>query len=166
MNTKQLGFNLPVIIGAILVIVLLGYAGYRVYNANTSKPTSTNTTTSTQATNTTNSSNSQATNTQAATYLDIKELRIKIKLDDRIKDAIYNVGTSSDGSRFAHVSTQTLSGKSNGSCGLDGTPIASITELSGTNLTVDNTNTFKVGNDYFVITGPRLPAQKTLLFKI
>lgn len=94
--------------------------------------------------------------------LDIKELGINIKLDDSIKDAIYTTGTSTDGSQFAYISTQTLTTISNGTCspGSKGS-FASITKASGTpeqvflkpTAPVDNVKTFLFGSDTYIFVG-------------
>lgn len=147
-TAKQSGFGVIAIIVAILVVVGLGYVGYRVYTANNN-----------QTGNSTQGSNTQNNSTQdTATYLDIKELGVKIKLSDGIKDAVYSASTSTDGSQFARISTQSLQSQSNNTCGTSFGPLGTITKASGTpeqvfggtSRTVDNTTTFKFGNDTYV----------------
>jgi len=149
MRSKQSGFGVVEIIIAVLVVAALAYGGYRLYG-HFSKP----------AANTTNRQSNQenittATTTPQSTYLDIKELGIKIKLDDSIKDAIYVAGTSTDGSQFAYISTQTLTDKSNGSCNPAKGSFASITKTPDAVRSVDNARVFKLGNNYIFITGPQ-----------
>ncbi|HXH26676.1 MAG TPA: hypothetical protein VNG90_02185, partial [Candidatus Acidoferrum sp.] len=104
----------------------------------------------------------------ATTYLDIKELGIKIKLDASIKDAVYSVkSASSGGGQFAYISTQSLTDKSGGTCSPNNGSIAAITKASGTLQQVfggpdgtrpippvDNTTVFKFGSDTYVFISP------------
>ena len=170
-NNKQSGFGIAIIIIIVVVVLaILGYAGYRVYNSQTSKPTGTsNTTTSNNQTNgNTQSSNTQTNNTQnTATYLDIKELGIKIKLSDGIKDAAYSYSapTSQTYATFggsAYFSTQTLIDE-DAACVSSKGPLGAIVKIAGNTdgfgnvLTADNNTVFKLGNNYYRYEAPQAP---------
>ena len=160
MTTKQQsGFSpVPIIVGVIAVGVL-GFVGYKVLhkNGNTSTAANSVTTTnqSTPAGKQPDTTPVTAMPAEADTYLHIKELGIKIKLPDGIKDTIYKytADPGANGSQYADISTQSLTDKSGGSCGLNGTPIAKVTETNDTQYKADNNSIFKVGNNYFIVSG-------------
>ncbi|MFD0634107.1 hypothetical protein [Catenulispora yoronensis] len=102
----------------------------------------------------------------AATYLDIKEMGIKIKLSDDIKDAVYLYDTSYPATPMAKISSNTMLNKP-GWCDLKNEPaFGLITERKslampdGGTLKVDNTTVFQVGTNYFVYTSPQSPCAK------
>ena len=103
----------------------------------------------------------QATRT-TVTYLDIKEMGVKIKLSDDIKDAVYSYNASNPSALTAHISVQSLMGKD--WCDLKSEPVlGSITEKkslsfpSGETLTVNNSTVFQVGSSYFLYESPQSP---------
>jgi hypothetical protein len=152
---KQAGFGVVIVIMVILVLAGLGYVGYRLYN-HSSNSTST---TSGQTSNQTSNTNGNGAVSQA-TYLDIKELGVKIKLSDGIKDAEYSILSSADGP-YASVSTKSLITLSNGTCGTDFGPLGTVGKASGTlqqifgdtGKTVDSSTIFKFGTDTYVFIG-------------
>ena len=167
MTTKQQsGFGVVPIISIVAVVAILGLLGFKMLTMQSSKPTA-NSVANNQtspASSQPSSSQTSATPAQADTYLHIKELGIKIKLSDDIKDVVYKAGTGSDGGQFAQISTQSLTDQSNGACGVDAAPFGTITKASGspehvfggTSRTVDNKTTFKFGTDTYVfLSGPQ-----------
>ena len=94
-----------------------------------------------------------------ATYLDIKEMGIKIKLSDDIKDAVYSFSGSGPATPAAYISSTSLINKA-GYCDQKTTPgpLGTITEKKSLgSLTVNNTTVFQVGTNYFVYTSPQAP---------
>lgn len=167
--TRQSGFGVVAIIIAILVVVALGYVGYRVYTANTNKPASTNNT----ATNNQTGNNTQDSNTQnngmqdTATYLDIKELGVKIKLSDGVKDAVYSYNAPTTQTQTyatfggsAYISTQTLTNK-DAACSSERGPLGAIVKITGNTdglgntLVADNNTVFKLGDNFYRYEGPQ-----------
>ncbi len=154
--TKQSGFGVVAIVIAILVVVGLGYIGYRVYTANNN-----------QTGNTAQNSNAQNNGTQdTATYLDIKELGVKIKLSDGIKDAVYAPFDvpATDGSQVYGISAQSLIDKetgdncsaAHGALGLIRATTIAPTYVGGQQtLPVDNKTLFKFGDTYYQYVRPQ-----------
>ena len=131
----------------IIVIILIGVIGWRIYD--TEKTTSTSPT-----------SSPQPPPQPPATYLDIKELGVKIKLDDSVKDAIYTVKSGSDGSQTAYFSTKSLT-LVDPACGPNDVALAALskskmdTDQFGRKLVVNNHSVFKFGDYYFTSSGPQ-----------
>lgn len=99
----------------------------------------------------------------AVTYLDIKELGVKIKLTDDIMDAVYHYDGSNSSAPTASISSQSLMNKS-GQCDPANTPAfggitkrQSLTLSDGQTMTVNNTTVFQVGTSYFVYSTPQAP---------
>jgi len=149
---KQFGFGVVEIIVTVLIVAVLAYGGYRLYG-HFSKPAAT-------SGSQTNTISGNQSNTQAATtYLDIKELGIKIKLDASIKDAVYSVSGST-----ATLSTTSIIQQSNGACSLSNGGLAAVTAYSsnvdpirGVQLIPNGTTIFQVGAKYIVVTLPGAP---------
>jgi len=168
-DNKQSGFSIAIIIVAIVVLAILGYAGYRIYTGQANKPASTDNTTTNQTTNNTQSSNTQPNSTQdTATYLDIKELGIKIKLSDAIKDAEYALfqPQQTDGSTIVGISAHSLDDGSSPDAGVHcradsgaiGAIIATTTDPIAVDeqpQPVDNKTLFKLGDMYYHYVGPQ-----------
>jgi hypothetical protein len=164
-NKKQSGFSAIIsIVSIVLVIGVSGFIGWRLLSqpAQPNKQAASETTSNNANSPISPASTNSTTATTQPTYLDIKELGIKITLDDSIKDAIYTVHTDTDGSQFAYISTTSLTSASKGTCSPDKGGFASITKSTGTTQQVfspavrpiDNTKTFKFGtNTYVFITG-------------
>lgn len=156
---KQAGFGAVVIVAAVLVVAMLGLLGWKLYSLY-SKPSAYPMATANQATprtgNTqTNTAGSTSTSDQA-TYLDIKELGIKIKLNNQISDAIYSIVPTTDGSKGAGISAQSLVGRSaacspsNFTLGLIEATTTAPTYVGGQQaLPVDNKTLFKFGDTYY-----------------
>ena len=164
-SKNQSGFSIALVaIIAVLVVSVIGFISWNSYHQPQKQEASI-----TPSNSNTNIQPSKAimtsvTTTSAGTYLDIKELGIKIKLDDSIKDTTYTVKTDTDGSQFAYISTQALTNSSKGTCGADKGSFASITKATGTpqqvflkaTAPVDNSTVFKFGsNTYIFITRPQ-----------
>ena len=156
-DKKQAGFGLVIVVVAILVLAGLGFIGYRLYSSY-SKPTTKTTATTIQTTN-------QTSNTQAATYLDIKELGVKIKLDDSIKDAEYSYNapdTTAPSTSSAFISTKSLTAAASGCAATSGGALGTIIKTSDPNLTgvtlvPNGTTIFKLGDTYYYLTEPGAP---------
>ncbi len=150
-HVKQSGFGIAVIIVAVLVLAGLGLIGYRLYGAY-NKPVAKTTTTSSQAGSTQTNNTGSASTSDQATYLDIKELGIKIKLNSQISDAIYSIVPTTDGSKGAGISAQSLVDKStdcNSALGLIEETTTAPTLVSGQQATPDNKSLFKLGDTYY-----------------
>ena len=149
---SQSGFGIIPVIVIIAVVVILGFVGWRVFMVQSGNN---------------NTGNNQTNGTQPSTdtYLDIKELGVKIKLGDGIKDAVYNyvAPTGETDAGFAgraDFSAQTII--DNGPfCSPQDGPLGSIVKLTGTvdsfgnALVADRITTFKLGNNYFRYQGPQ-----------
>jgi hypothetical protein len=157
---KNAGFGLVGIVLVVVLVLLLGIVAWRIYDA--SKPKQSDKP-STQTSSNLSSSTTPSTNT--ATYLDIKELGIKFKLTDDIKDAVYYYDASNTSAApVARVSTQSLVDKSGGTCNPKTSAafgsirkMQSLTQADGTTLSVNNTSVFQLGNDYIVYSTPNQP---------
>ncbi len=96
----------------------------------------------------------------SATYLDVKELGIKLKLSDDIKDLTYQAFDLSDGSKGARFSTGSLAAIDQ-NCGADFGPLGSLeattvdTDRTGAKKVVDNSSIFKIGAYYVTYSGPQ-----------
>jgi len=142
MNKKQSGFGIIAIIVIVLVVGVLGFVGWRIFTAQSSSN---------------NTGNNQTNNTQPSTdtYLNIKELGVKIKLSDEIKDAVYSVVPTSDGSKGVGISAQSLVDKSsecspsNFTLGLIEAMSTAPTSVSGQPASPDNKTLFKLGDTYY-----------------
>jgi hypothetical protein len=169
MHTRnQSGFGVIPIVLIVAAVAILGYVGYRIYTTQTSKPAA-NSSVANNQTSPTNTTPSPTTSTQpqADTYLDIKELGIKIKLSDSIKDAVYSYSapTSQTYATFggsAYLSTQTLTSKDT-TCAASKDPLGAIVKITGNtdglgnSLTADNNTVFKLGDSYYRYENPQSP---------
>lgn len=169
---KQAGFGAVAIIVAVLVIAVLGFVGWRLYSSY-SKPSANTTTSSNQAAHQTGNMQTNATgNTSTsdqATYLDIKELGVKIKLDDSIKDVVYSYSVANNSQYPQYVggvnlSSQSLINKDSACKPENGAnPLGSINELStnqdglGNTLVPNGSTVFKLGNNYYILNTPQSP---------
>lgn len=157
-NKNQSGFSIVLVaIVTVLVIGLIGYVGWSAYHQSQTKVASTtpsNSTSSTPPKETTTA----ATTTTAGTYLDIKELGIKITLDDSIKDATYTydptLNAQSDPQQVS-ISTKSLVSTSSTACIL-GTIIRTNNQnLTGAPLVPNGSTIFKLGNYYYYLNNPQ-----------
>lgn len=154
-TTKSGGFGIVGIISIVVVLAVLGLIGWKVYEA--SKVKTNKNSTSSQTSNsgdTTGKTNSSTPPVDTATYLDIKELGVKMKLEDGVKDATYAVQTLDDGSLVARLSTQALAAADpacDASSGQLGALTKSTTDTDrfGNKLVPDGKSTFKFGDNYF-----------------
>lgn len=159
------------IVGAVLIVVavaLVGLIGWRVYDtsktksASSSSQGSSNNQSSTEGAGTT-----QPTPRSTTTYLDIKELGVKIKLDDKTSGESYSYYTSSNGKGDGAViidSTMKIVDSANQYCkgqnaGMIGNLERSKDPLYFSNgasaVTVDNVTSFKLGDYYYVFVYPQ-----------
>lgn len=156
---RNAGFGVVGIVLVVAAVAVLGLIGWRLYDANNAKQDNSNN----QSSNTQGNNSSNGSQADTATYLDIKELGIKLKLSDDIKDATYYYDTSTS-TPVARVSTQSLTEKSHGSCDpKTNAPFGtikktqSLTLPNGVTLEVDNVSVFQFGNDYIVYSTPNQP---------
>ncbi len=150
-NTKSAGFGAVEIVIAVVVVLVVGFIGWRLYDALKSKQT-----------NPSQQTNSNPT-TDTAKYLDIKELGVKIKLDDKTQDVTY-YSQMSNGMPTALLSTTSLVDKAGSVCDAKTSwPLGTIEKSQsltmpwGVTLSVNNTNVFQVGGSYFIYTTPNQP---------
>lgn len=143
------------IIVVILVIGVLGFVGWRVFVAQTGNSST---------------GNNQTGNTQPSTdtYLDIKELGVKIKLSDSIKDAVYAPmkSLSTDEAKVFGISSQALidsNTNNNGECAASQAPLGFIRATtvaptyvgSDRPLPIDNQRLFKINDTYYDYSDPQ-----------
>jgi len=154
---KNTGFGVVEIIIAVVVVLVVGLISWRLYDASKNKPSA-----SIQQPNS-NQSNEQTSNntpTDTATYLDIKQLGVKIKLNDQVKDATFVTRTLDDGSLVAYFSTQSFASldpacdATSGQLGaLERTTTS--TDRLGNQLIPDGQRVFKFENYYYIYTTPQ-----------
>lgn len=157
-DARNAGFGIVGVVLIVVAVALIGFIGWRVYDASKAKPTSS----TQQQTSSSQSSGSgqpssqppSGTPTDTATYLNIKELGVRIKLDDSVKDATYSVQTLSDGSLVARFSTQSLAAL-DPSCDAKSGQLGALekstasTDRLGNELKPDGHTVFKFGNYYY-----------------
>jgi hypothetical protein len=156
---KNAGFGVVGIVLVVAAVIVVGLMGWRVYDANSSKQGA-STMQANQSSNNQGNNSSNGNQTDTATYLDVKELGIKVKLSDDIKDATYSVKSLSDGSKVARFSTAALAAQ-DAQCNADFGPLGSIemttdgTDRTGAPKVVDNVSVFKLGNYYYSYSVPQ-----------
>ncbi len=172
MTTKhQSGFGVVPTIAIVAIVALLGFVGIRLLAAQSSKPVVMNNATAnnqtTPASSQSNNTPTSATPAQADTYLHIKELGIKLKLSDGIRDATYSY-TAPSSKTYAlfgggvYISTQTLTNK-DAACRAENGPLGVIEKITGTVDSMDNTVTannmtvFKFGNNFYRLDDSNVP---------
>jgi Tfp pilus assembly protein PilV len=164
---KQAGFGAVAILAAVLVVAVLGFVGWRLYSSY-SKPSVDTTTSSNQAAHQTGNTQTNTTNASAsdqATYLDIKELGIKVKLSDSIKDAVYSYNAPDStalSTSSAFISTTSLAAAASSCAATAGGALGTIIKTSdpnvtGTTLVPNGTTVFKLGSNYYYLTEPGAP---------
>lgn len=99
---------------------------------------------------------------ELSTYLNIKELGIKIKLSDDIKDAVYYVASPSNSwaEVTVRVSTQSLIDETDGDCDRSLGALQKITNLNhprGFTLEVNNEDVFEFDGYYIFYSSPNTP---------
>lgn len=159
LQTKEMGFGLVGIAIIVAAVLLAGVIGARAFMAVTSKKDTA------QSTN----QNKQVSNTtpvDTATYLDIKELGVKVKLSDDIKDATYYYQVS-NGLPTALISTKSLVDKAGSVCDAKSSwPLGTIERSQsltlpwGVTLSVNNTNVFQLEDGYYIYTTPNQPCSQ------
>lgn len=151
------GFGLVGIVIVLAALVVTGAIVWRIYG------TSSKQNISTQQTANQDTQKSTDKEPTPASYLDIKELGVKVKLSDDIKDAVYHYDASNT-YPLVRVSTQTLIDKSNGACDpKTSSPFGSVrktqdsTQPDGSVLKPNGSTIFQFGSDYFVLATPNQP---------
>lgn len=102
-DKRQAGFDVVIIIIAVVVLVGLGFIGWKLYSSY-NKPAA-------ETSNSQTGGNTQTNNTGAANqmaYLDIKELGIKLPLSNGISDLTYIATKNADSSYSLHFSTTSI----------------------------------------------------------
>lgn len=138
------GFGLTVVVVAIVALVVVGLVGWRLFDASKARP-------SQQQSNDQNPSNAQI---DMAAYLDVKELGIKLKLDNQVRDATYAIQKLDDGSLVARFSTRSLAA-SDPACGAESGQLGALekstmnTDRAGNQLVPDGQTVFKLGDYYY-----------------
>ena len=156
-NTKSTGFGAVEIVIAVAVVLVVGLIGWRFYDASKNKQS---------ASNQQMSSNQSATQTpkdtpaDTAKYLDVKELGVKIKLGDQVKDATYAVQALDDGSLVARFSAHSLAA-SDPACDARSGQLGALekstidTDRVGNKLVPDGQTVFKFENYYYTYATPQ-----------
>jgi len=151
LGSKDMGFGVVGVAIAVAVVLLVGVVGARIFAAVTDKKD-----TSTQNVGQHTSPPKSAPKDSTA-YLDIKELDIKIKLNDQVKDATYVVQTLDDGSLVARFSTQSLAA-ADSACDAGSGQLGALqrsstdTDRLGNTLIPDGQTIFKIGSEYYTYT--------------
>jgi Tfp pilus assembly protein PilV len=153
MSSKQSGFSIVEGVIAIVVIAVLGFIGWTVYsNYNTNHTTKVSDQTS--SSQPTQPSTSSSTNTPISTdtYLTIKELGIKLKLSDNIKDLTYTYNNLY-GINYIHFTTNSIMA-ADPTCNSDFDPLGLYTVYSdqtNANATNNMAGTLEVHvNGYYI----------------
>ncbi len=166
MRNKQSGFSIVEGVIAIVVVAVLGLVGWTVYSAHNhpTKKTANATTNTSSTTQPSKENTTAATVTPQSTYLDFKELGVKVTLNSSISDAEYAPfdTPSTDGSKSYGISAQSLVTKETkdyceAKHGPLGLVIASTTapaNIAGP-IAVDNKTVFKYGNTYYMYIPPQ-----------
>ena len=154
---KNKGFG---IVGVVLIIAglaIAGFVGWRVYESYAKDANSKNS----------NSQSNTNGSRSTATYLDIKEFGVKIKLSDSIKDATYyydsEYATKYPTTPYISISTKSLADNSNGTCSASASisPLGMIQRFSsdqdglGNKLVPNNTTIFKIRGYYYMVRTPQ-----------
>lgn len=146
---KTAGFGLIGIIITIAAIALLGIITWRIFDTN-----------KTPETNNTSNTSQPSQESDDTPYLTVKELGVKFKLSEEIKDATYSVKTLSDGSQVAKFSTASLTTQ-DAACNAEFGPLGSLekttvdTDRFGNKKVVDNVSIFKLGDNYYSYSSPQ-----------
>ena len=159
---------LEMVIIAVVVVGILGFIGWTAYNAyNHPTKKTANATTNTSTSQPSNETTNGTTTTPQSTYLDMKELGVKITLSNLINDAVYApyYTPSTDGTTVVGFSTQSLANNSSNiacsaSHGALGILIKSPTPFPAppqgtTTLQPDGKTIFKIGNNYYMYRAPQ-----------
>lgn len=150
---KDAGFGVVGIVVIVVAILIVGVAAWRIYEVNKGAPV---------ATNNGQTEDPSQMPTETATYLDIKELGVRIKLDDNTKDVTYSVAPNS-GSEAVFVIDQTMKALDVQQCPGNETPgmIGLLDRSKNANhwgetpTSVDNEKAFKIGEYYYLFREPQ-----------
>lgn len=159
---KNSGFGVAGVVLIAAVVVVLGLIGWKLYDATKTK-NNTGNTQQTSNTSTPSNSGTQTPSQSEVKYLDIKELGVKVKLDDKTSGITYSVAQSSTDEavyiidpamKVLDQADQSCSGATAGMIGLlDRSKDA--THWGETPIKVDNVKSFKVGDYYYLFRGPQ-----------
>jgi hypothetical protein len=155
--SKKAGFGAIGIIVVIAGLVLLALIGWRIYDAN--KQHNSGQADAGQKATSKNDS-PQSSPSKPASYLDMVDLGIKLKLSDSIKDLTYSTVTLTDGSKAAKFSTETIT-TADANCSADFGPLGSLemttndTNRAGSKKAVDNVDVFKLDKYYLTYSSPQ-----------
>lgn len=139
--SHQKGFSVVEIIITILFVGLLSFIGWKLYDAQQQKD-----------------QDAQQSTTNQDEYLHVKELGLKIKLTDDIKDLSYIASTGEiPGAKLSSVSLAAKDER----CGTDFGPLGAIgktknaLDQNGSAWVVDNKRVFKIGEYFIFWTAPQ-----------
>lgn len=161
---KNAGFSVAGIAIVVVAVLVVGAVVWRVYDASKNKPANNSSATSHQApshSGTAGPVNSSTPLVNSATYLDIKELGVKVTLDNKTNGVTYSAAQSSNDEAVYIIdpsmktldqANQYCSGVTAGMIGLlDRSKDA--THWGETPIVVDNVKSFKVGDYYYLFRG-------------
>jgi hypothetical protein len=171
-NNGQLGFA-AILMVAVLVTIGVAGTGYLVYNAHNKKSlvssdTTTSGTTPAEKTRST-SAGTAATVTPQGTYLDFKDVGVKMLLSSSVSDAVYAPyhNPNSEGATVYGISTQSIiNASSDVGCTAASGPLGIVSvnstapkQLDGSGgfkqLTPDNKTLFLIGGKYYQYMAPQ-----------
>jgi hypothetical protein len=158
-TSKEIGFGAVGVVVAALAVILIGAIAWRVYNASqTHSPArDENAKQSSKAASTTQQTN-------AADYLEVKELGVKIKLDEKTKDITYVDSMQSPGDESVYIidlSMKAMDEKDQYCKGPTAGMVGLLDRSKDVNhwgempLQVDNNKSFKIGDYYYLFRGPQ-----------
>lgn len=152
-ESKMLGFNMAAV-AVVAAIVILGLTGWQIYNANAQKNAGVQ--------SNPHLNDSDKTEDKPAEYLRIREFGVKIELDDKSKGTSYAVGGQDDEAVFIINPTMKTIDSNNQYCAAGANPgIVGLLDRSkdpdhwGRPIDVDNINSFKIGDYYYMFRGPQ-----------
>src|SRR5690242_15243454 len=166
MHSKQSGFSIVEAVIAIVIIAVLGLVGWTAYNAyNHPTKKTANATTNTSNTNQPSKETTNGTTTTPQnTYLDMKEIGVKMTLNSSISDAVYAPfdTPSTDGTKSYGISAQSLiKSETKDYCEARHAPLGIVIAPTTAPSTivgpvpVDNKSVFKFGSTYYEYIRPQ-----------
>ncbi len=156
---KSKGFGVVGIVVVVLAVAIAGFVAWRVWDAAQQKPSDAN---GQQTNSQPNGDQPKQPSVDTAKYLNIKELGVKIKLDEKTKDVSYVIAQGSDEAVYiinpvmkaVDDANQYCRGATAGMVGLlDRSKNAQ--HWGESPVVVNNVDVFKLGDYYYVFRGPQ-----------